>query len=459
MLPPPFVKQMQALPGFNFLDFEAALKTSPPVSIRLNPAKTKGEVFSSMASPVPWHPMGRYLEVRPSFTLDPLFHAGNYYVQEAASMFLQEALRQCIDTSKPLRILDLCAAPGGKSTILADFLHHGREDAAGAGLLVTNEVIRPRVNILKDNIEKWGYSNVAVTCADPEVFGTLEDFFDVIVVDAPCSGEGMFRKDPDSIKEWSPANVDLCTARQRKILASVVNALAPGGLLIYSTCTYNTRENEDNVAWFAATFDLEMVPLAINDQWKITSSGLGYHFYPHLTVAEGFYLAVLKKEEGLRKKDQVPPRFKNITPLNKQRVEEAKRWVRQDRGELLLYETINGEVMAFPHAWEKEFLILDTALKSKWFGTQIGAFKGNDFIPDHGLALSLLASPDLQSIEVSLVNALLFLKKEVFPLPTNTPMGWTLVRYQGSPLGWIKVLPNRMNNYFPQERRIRMETR
>ena len=203
--------------------FLAALQEPAPVSIRLNPAKPSpsGLPLSTLA-PVPWHPRGCYLPERPVFTLDPAFHAGAYYVQEASSMFLYAALRQTADFSRPLRALDLCAAPGGKSTLLADMLNP-------AGLLVANEVIRPRTAILRENLEKWGVPNLAVSGAEVEEYAALEDFFDVVVTDAPCSGEGLFRKDPDAVKEWSPASVELCWGRQRRILAAAVSDMSVHG--------------------------------------------------------------------------------------------------------------------------------------------------------------------------------------------------------------------------------------
>ncbi|MEO6758980.1 MAG: RsmB/NOP family class I SAM-dependent RNA methyltransferase, partial [Saprospiraceae bacterium] len=242
MLPPPFERQMQVLLGAAWPNFAAALGTPAPVSIRLNPAKHLPEPLLPTEAAVPWHPQGRYLAERPVFTLDPGFHAGGYYVQEASSMFLYEALRQTVDFSKKLNVLDLCAAPGGKSTLLADLV-------GPDSLLVANELIRSRVNSLRENLEKWGAPNVAVTSGEAGDFAGLEGFFDLIVADAPCSGEGLFRKDPAAMGEWSPAAVELCSLRQQRILSEVLPALAPGGILVYSTCTYNTAENEAQVEW------------------------------------------------------------------------------------------------------------------------------------------------------------------------------------------------------------------
>ncbi len=442
---------MQTLLGTEeYAAFKAALSTAPPVSIRLNPAKPMAEAVALTDAPVPWHPQGRYLSDRPVFTLDPAFHAGAYYVQEASSMFLYEALRQTVDFSKRLKVLDLCAAPGGKSTLLADLL-------GPDSLLVANEVIRNRVNALRENLEKWGSPQVAVTSAEAEDFSGLEGFFDVIVTDAPCSGEGLFRKDPAAMREWSPAAVELCSARQQRILTAALPTLAPGGILIYSTCTYNRAENEDNVTWLCQEFDLQPILLHISPQWEIVVTEGGYHFYPHRVRGEGFFIAVLKKNDGepARKRSQ-PSMFKSLKPLNKSLIPETARWLRSD-AEVQFFETINGEVMALAAPLVEDYLTLDKPLKAKWFGTMVGEFKGKDFVPGHALALSQLASPALPGVDLTREQARLFLKREVFNLPDDTPRGWALARYAGLNLGWMKCLPNRVNNYLPAERRIRME--
>ena len=239
-LPPAFTERMQQLLGNESETFFQALVSESPTSIRLNPEKTVNTdlPFSELLSrQVPWCSNGYYLKERPSFTSDPLLHGGAYYVQEASSMFLQVVLQQ-ITEDTPLRVLDLCAAPGGKSTLLANNLPKD-------SLLVSNEVIKSRASILKENIIKWGYDHIVVTNSDPNRFTGMKGAFDMILVDAPCSGEGMFRKDEKAITEWSENNLRLCEERQKRILSDVWDALAPGGYLVYSTCTYNPGENED----------------------------------------------------------------------------------------------------------------------------------------------------------------------------------------------------------------------
>jgi len=462
ILPPPFIRQMQALLGTEWPLLEKALQAYPPVSIRLNPRKTKEDGRSTLdpsmpafgnsaitASPIPWHPQGFYLSERPVFTLDPRFHAGAYYVQEASSMFISEALRQTVDCSKSLKVLDLCAAPGGKSTLMADLL-------SSDSLLISNETIRPRTGPLRENLERWGNPNVAVTSGEVEAFAAMEDWFDVVLADAPCSGEGLFRKDPDAMREWSLPHVEFCAGRQKRILAAAVQALAPGGILLFSTCTYNAQENDENVAWLAKTFDLAPVGLEIPTDWGIerTPEG-GFQFFPHRLQGEGFFLAVFRKKAGEVKKHTPPGVFRNLKPLHKSLIPQASSWLSPEV-DARFFQTPAGEILALPAALEPAFLLLDKHLKTKWFGVNIGEIKGKDFVPSHALALSLWAAPQLPAVDLSLEQALLFLKKETFDPPDGWPKGWALARYEGLNLGWVKILPNRLNNYLPQERRIRM---
>lgn len=432
--------------------FLEALKAPTPVSIRLNPRKTLTQpdgIAPTAGDEVPWHPQGRYLPERPVFTLDPAFHAGAYYVQEASSMFLHEVLRQTVDFTQPRKILDLCAAPGGKSTLLASMMD-------GKGLLVANETIRTRTNALRENLEKWGYPNVAVTSAEAEDFAALEGWFDVVVADAPCSGEGLFRKDPDAVAEWSPEQVTLCSARQKRILGAAVEALAPGGILVFSTCTYNESENGENVAWLTQNFDLEPLSLEVPAAWGVDARGGGYQFFPHKLRGEGFFIAALRKTDGHTKKHQTSGGFRSLSALPKNLIPALARWQHANAG-ARFFQTQTGSILALTATLENDYLILDKYLKIKWFGTPVGEMKGRDLVPDHALALSLSMAPDFPAVDVNLEQALRFLKKETFDLPEGAPTGWLLVRFGGLNLGWIKALPNRMNNYLPPERRIRME--
>ena len=294
-LPSSFTDYTRALLGVEeYEKLAAALEGEQPVSIRLNEDKLPESSFSLFRSSfrhVPWSTAGYYLDKRLTFTFDPLFHAGCYYVQEASSMFVEQALRRYVGEG-PVVMLDLCAAPGGKST-------HARSVLPAGSLLVANEVIRNRSQVLAENLTKWGHSGVVVTNNDPADFSSLTDFFDVILTDVPCSGEGMFRKDPVAVSEWSGENVEICWQRQRRIVTDIWPCLKSGGILIYSTCTYNTKENEENIRWIRDEFGAEVLPLEISTDWNITGNLLSgedfpaYRFLPHRTKGEGFFLAAL----------------------------------------------------------------------------------------------------------------------------------------------------------------------
>ena len=291
-LPAALLTSLESVTGF---DKDAFLKVHASgeqvTSIRINPSKiaesSKALSFGEgWGEVIPWTQYGFYLKERPSFTFDPLFHAGCYYVQEASSMFLEQALKQTVDLSKPLKILDLCAAPGGKSTHIQSLI-------SKESLLVSNEVIKSRNNILKDNIIKWGCKNVVVTNNDPKDFARLENYFDVIVVDAPCSGSGLFRKEPDAIDYWSENNVQLCSQRQQRILADVLPALKKDGVLIYSTCSYSREEDEGIVSWMNEELQIADCKLQIEGRFNIVESSHGYRFWPDKLKGEGvFYCSI-----------------------------------------------------------------------------------------------------------------------------------------------------------------------
>ncbi len=233
------LSQLSPVPGPGYIDTAALLQAheqAAVTSVRLNPRKAAAPSFIQTGA-VPWCGAGRYLSERPVFTLDPLFHAGAYYVQEASSMFVQHAVESLVDLNGPaLRVLDLCAAPGGKSTLLAGLLRD--ED-----LLVSNEVIQARAAILAENMSRWGQMNTWVSQNDPKDFAALGAYFDIMLIDAPCTGSGLWRKDEAAMDEWSPEHVKLCSERQKRIVADALPALKPGGLLLYATCSYSPEEN------------------------------------------------------------------------------------------------------------------------------------------------------------------------------------------------------------------------
>jgi 16S rRNA C967 or C1407 C5-methylase (RsmB/RsmF family)/NOL1/NOP2/fmu family ribosome biogenesis protein len=447
--PQAFLKSIQAHLGNRWKDFANALQQPPPISIRYNPYKTNDKKGPLL--PVPWAQHGAYLAERPSFTLDPIFHAGSYYVQEASSMFLEQAFTQVSDPNKPLNILDLCAAPGGKSTHLLSLMNQ-------ESLLVSNEVIQSRASVLAENIQKWGHSNVVVTNNDPKDFQRLPGFFDVIVIDAPCSGEGLFRKDPDAIKEWSEDHVALCSRRQRRILSDVWPSLKTGGILIYSTCTYNEAENEKNLNWLAQEYDVETIPLKIKDEWSIIEveqdSIIGYRFFHDLVQGEGFFISVLKK-----KNDQPENRLKSKNSFGEpsQKIKsQLSEWILQP--ELKTFINRNDRFQFFPKNKTQEIEFVVKNLHIITAGTYIATSKHDKLIPEHAMALSIeLNTANLNLIPLGKEAALQYLRKETIPVSSDKK-GFALITFQNIPLGWVNVLENRMNNLYPSEWRIRMKS-
>lgn len=445
-LPERFDESMQELLKEQYPQFVKSLQEPSPVTIRFNPFKGNGR---DTGQRVPWTREGSYLAARPVFTLDPLFHAGAYYVQEASSMFLEQALKQTLDLDQSLNVLDLCAAPGGKSTHILTLLNRD-------SLLVSNETIRSRANILSENLQKWGYPNGIVTNNDPSDFRKFPGFFDVIIVDAPCSGEGLFRKEPDAMNEWSPDNVQLCAARQKRIVSDVWDALRQDGVFIYCTCTYNRLENEENLKWLRDTHDVEFIKLAIDAAWGIEEIAgenmFAYRFFPHKTKGEGFFMAAIRKRESAES-PRIRPR-KAIGSPSRQTREALASWILP--GKDAVFFQFNDLIFYTPSskALEMEFLL--QSLKIVYAGTNMATIKRDKLVPDHAMALSVeLNKENFKSVEVSEEDALKYLRRDNIQLP-DAPLGFTLLKYQGLPIGWVNVLANRVNNLYPSEWKIRM---
>jgi 16S rRNA C967 or C1407 C5-methylase (RsmB/RsmF family)/NOL1/NOP2/fmu family ribosome biogenesis protein len=444
LLPGAFVDQMKNQLNESFPDFAEALQKPSPVSIRKNPRKAA----MVNADRVPWASYGLYLSQRPSFTLDPLFHGGAYYVQEASSMFLEHALKETVDLTQPLKVLDLCAAPGGKSTHLLSLIN-------SESLLVSNEVIRSRAAVLSENIQKWGYPNVLITNNDPEDFSPLQGYFDVIVVDAPCSGEGLFRKDPNAMKEWSPENVSLCSARQKRILSDVWPALKTGGVLIYCTCTYNELENENNLEWFARENKVEFPKVNTDASWGIErvekNNVTGFHFYPNKARGEGFFLSVMRKSDPINT-IKIKRKVKINSP-SKKTEDVLQRWITKTAVEFRQHQEL---VFFVPEDFSEQVDFLLQYLKFVYTGTNLASLKHDKLVPEHSLALSTyINDQNFLQIDVDEETAINYLRKETINFP-EAPKGYTLLKYSGVPIGWINVIQNRVNNMYPSEWRIRM---
>jgi len=472
-LPADFIKYTQALMGdklYHQLE-QGILEGEVPASIRLNPFKRK-EGEDVEGAPIPWCPStGRYLSTRPNFTFDPWLHAGKYYVQEASSMFVDLAIRQLVH--EPVMMLDLCAAPGGKSTAVRAALPEG-------SLLFSNEPMRTRSQILAENIQKFGHPDMIVTNNYPRDYKKSKLQFDIILTDVPCSGEGMFRKDDGAIEEWSLQNVDNCWKLQREIVSDIWNCLKPGGILIYSTCTFNAHEDEENIAWICKELGAE--PIALNDideTWNITGNLLDrensdadcnatdasnakhpvYRFLPGKTKGEGIFLAVLRKEgeaeTASEKKENKKDKKRKDKKGNKTKALEIPNgWLRDNAA----YTAVNRDdaLYAIPTKWKETFEAANQHLKVIHAGIKLGTDKGKGVIPDQSLALSTMLNKEaFPQVELSYEDAIRYLRKEAVNLPDGTPKGYVLVTYRQIPLGWEKNIGNRANNLYPQEWKIK----
>ncbi len=399
--------------------------------------------------PVPWSSYGYYLPERPIFTFDPLLHAGVYYVQEASGMFLEQAMKQCIDLSQPLRVLDLCAAPGGKSTLLQSLI--SRES-----VLVSNEVIKSRAAVLEENMTRWGGPNIIVTNNDPADFASLDNFFDAIVIDAPCSGSGLFRREPEAIQEWSEQQVQLCHRRQQRILADVYPALRQQGLLVYCTCSYSREENEDITDWLCDNFNLRSLPLAIDASWGITAvqsakhKAHGYRFFPDHVRGEGFFIACFSKQDG-DEPSLKPPKKLPLQKASKSETAIVQPWLQRDMP--VQWWKHNDLLFAFPAAGENTLAMIAGKLYIRQAGIVAGKIAGDELIPEHALAVSTLVSREIVAVSLKKEEALQYLRREDVMIATSHK-GRALVQYEGINLGWIKILSNRINNYYPSAWRI-----
>lgn len=444
-LPQAFLDRMKGQIGEAYVPFIDSLQQTVPTSVRINPLKPfkVPESWKSMQH----HPDGYYLTERPAFYADPYFHAGAYYVQEASSM----VIHAMVDWSSPSLILDLCAAPGGKSTLIAAAMS---EDS----LLIANEPIRNRAQILAENLTKWGSAQTIVCQNDPAHFGKLGPQFDVVLVDAPCSGEGMFRKDHNACTEWSEEHVHLCAGRQKRILNEAFKALKPGGKLIYCTCTFAPEENIETVEWLANTFEMESLsyPTLSNygfQEIQINQSSIrGYQAFPHLFRGEGFFVAGLKKR-GLINDGHEKKRLKKErqTKISKEIHQFAHQYLKQKEQDLV----VRGEFLSISPKRLNE--LTTKGLRFIKSGLSLGKIHRKGVNPSHELALSTNILNVPQKIELDYEHAIRYLKRETIQAQSPGSNGWAIASYNGVNLGWLKGNKGNLKNYYPIQWRIRKD--
>jgi 16S rRNA C967 or C1407 C5-methylase (RsmB/RsmF family)/NOL1/NOP2/fmu family ribosome biogenesis protein len=416
-----------------------ALEENPVISIRKHPLKND-ELEST---DVPWCPLGQYLSIRPAFIEDPHFHAGKYYSQEASSMAIWKVLSALNLPTEP-KVLDFCAAPGGKSTLLQDYF-------SGKGVIVSNEIHQKRNNILQENLIKWGYSNKIVTQMDAEQYAEVGALFDLVLVDAPCSGEGMFRKEMVAREEWSEANVQNCVIRQIDIVQNIAKNVVEGGYLIYSTCTFNPQENE-NIAHFLIQ-ELGFESVKINGEdftgWQPLEDNdvFGWRAFPGEVEGEGLSLFVFKKKVG------------SITSVGKKKTKRKNIELPKEvevTQELLAFD-IGGQISVMNDTTYSLLTILKKKnCYIKLAGVKIGEEIKGKLIPQHEAVMACDVKLDYPTIELTKSEAIQFLRGETFTLALNQK-GWVIATFEGSRLGLLKSMGNRWNNYFPKYYRIRKE--
>lgn len=445
-LPLSFQSTIQQLLGEQSENFFQSLEAQEQTSIRYHPKSNLSKHLVGQA--VEWEENAVYLDERPIFALDPAWHSGAYYVQESSSMLTGYVCKQLF--TQAVKVLDLCAAPGGKSTHLLSVLP---EDS----LLVSNEIIAKRNHILVENIEKWGYSNVVVTKAEAHEFQNLDSFFDLIVVDAPCSGEGLFRRQAEAVQEWSEENVLNCIFRQEKILNDIHLSLKKGGYLCYSTCTFEEGENEHQVQKLLDSGLYELVPIEEQVSMGLVSGSLKgtLRCWPHLVKGSGFFIALLKKVA--HSQEDITPNKKRF--WNWELLKKAPAVIFdfiQEKTSLQLYQS--GEYLrAFPKKYQYELLMIAQQVSVTHFGIHLGQLKKGIFSPAQGLVHSDILNPSVSIYPVEELSvALDFLRKKDIPIQPEVKNGWAIVRYQNHNLGWVKQNQQRVNNYYPQHLMLRM---
>lgn len=423
----------------------AIANTAPSVAIRVNDGKGV-HLDNSAESRVPWCATGRYLKERMPFTFDVDFQSGRYYVQDASSMFIHHVISTLVKES--VRYLDLCAAPGGKTTAAISALPEG-------STVVANEIVPARARVLHENIVKWGNPRCIVTSNAPSQLGKLKHFFDVVAADVPCSGEGMMRKDAEARNQWSPALVQQCATLQKSIIADIWSALRPGGLLIYSTCTYNLEENERMVEHIMEQYGAESVVVPVKEEWRIhpaiDSQCHCYRFMPHCTDGEGQFMAVLRKPDG---EPRTEPRIKKAK-ATKSKTAPVPRGVENwlANGERFAFSVTDDKVMALPSDIAP-LMPLFASLNVLQAGVWVGTIKGKNCVPSHALALSAaLNASAFARREVDYPTAMAYMRGEAIVLP-DAPRGYVLLTCHDRAIGFANNLGARANNLYPKAWRV-----
>lgn len=439
-LPEAFLEQLRGLLPDEWERLAGAITSSEPsVAVRINAAR--GVAVPDGARRVPWCGQGFYTEGRPSFTFDPDWHAGRYYVQDASSMFISHVIRHFVHD--PVRYLDLCAAPGGKTTAAIQAL-------PPQSLVVANEIVPPRARVLADNVIRWGAPRCVVTSNAPAQIGKFTHFFDVIAADVPCSGEGMMRKDAEAVSQWSPDLVTQCAQRQREILKDVWQALRPGGLLIYSTCTYNRQENEEIADYVLQELGATSLEVPVEASWNIHpaigSDAHGYRFMPHRVDGEGLFMAVFRKDGNAPRQD-FRIKEKNIKKVD----EMGKKWLSDP--EAFILDQQGDLSIAVPQDIRREVAAMRDSLNVLHAGVELATVMGRKLVPHHALAMSLARAEDaFPTCEVDYPTALRYLRGESITI--DAPRGYVLIACDGAVLGFANNLGNRANNLYPKPLRI-----
>lgn len=439
-LPADFINQMKNLLGSEYSDFEASLHEQPSVSIRINPSKTENEF--NLSQKVPWCADGYYLESRPVFTIDPFFHAGHYYVQEASSMFIDTILKK-LKLKKNPRILDLCSAPGGKSTLLLAHL-------ANQGFVHCHEFDPFRMGILKQNIERWGYPNVIITYGSLHQLERLDYQYDLILIDAPCSGEGMFRKEADALKQWNTKKINHCCNLQNNIMNVADSLCAENGYIIYSTCTWNRNENEQILESYIQ--DNKYQSVKIEQAFNITETQnptYTYRFFPHKISGEGYTVSVLRKEGSATINTDNANKPSNLKPIGECH---AENWLNDHHN--YATTTFKDKWYAIHQDYYFIFQNIVQSISTSYLGIPLGNQKGKEFYPAHGLSQSICLHSEIHKFQMNSAQALDYLRAMTPSYPIQSETRWLIAAYKSAKLGWLKSSGSGIKNYFPIHQRI-----